>query len=342
MAGTKKRRGFRYLLIIFIALLLLSLYKAFGPNTGTLAQGEFLYVHTGSGYQELKTSLEQGGFVSDMFTFDLLARLAGLPSHVHPGKYRITRGMSSYTIIRMLHAGRQVQVNLVINKLRTKQDFVTLVCTNLEADSATVKQMLHDPTYLSQFGLDTNTAMCAIMPNTYFFKWNTTADKAFRKIAGNYVSFWDDTHKQQAKALGLTPQKAIIVASIVEEETNMTADKPNIASVYLNRLKKGMKLQADPTVKFAIGDFTIRRITGPMLQTNSPYNTYMYEGLPPGPICTPSASTIAAVLEAPQTTYLFFCAKDDFSGYSAFASTFGEQQKNARAYQQALDAKGIH
>jgi UPF0755 protein len=341
-AKKKKPKRLRYLLLIIFVLLLLSLYKTFGPTTGTFTQGEFLYIHTGSDYEKLENALQQGGFISDMFSFDLLAKLAKLPAHVHPGKYRITPGMSNYNIIRMLHAGRQVQVNLIINKLRTKQDFVNLICSNLEADSAAMKQLLQDPTYLSQFGLDTNTAMCAIVPNTYFFKWNTAADRAFRKIVENYTKFWDTARKQQAASQGLSPVKAIIVASIVEEETNMNDDKPKIASVYLNRLKKGMKLQADPTVKFAIGDFSIRRISGAMLQSNSPYNTYKYEGLPPGPICTPSASSIDAVLTAPKTTYLFFCAKEDFSGYSNFASTFTEQMKNARAYQKALDAKGIH
>ncbi len=317
-------------------------YGIFGPNTGTFKNGEFLYVHTGSDYNKLKSALEEGGFISDLFSFDLLAKLGKLPAHIHPGKYKITKGMNNYNIIRMLHAGRQIQVNLVINKLRTKQDFVNLISSNLEADSLAIKQMLHDPVFLAGYGLDSNTAMCAIVPNTYFFKWNTTADKAFKKIADNFTRFWDAERKQQAKKQGLTPIQATIIASIVDEETNMNDDKLNIASVYINRLNKGMKLQADPTVKFVIGDFTIRRVTGAMLQTNSPFNTYMYEGLPPGPICTPSMNTIQAVLEAPKTTYLYFCAKDDFSGYSVFASNFEEQMKNARAYQQALDAKGIH
>jgi UPF0755 protein len=202
--------------------------------------------------------------------------------------------------------------------------------------------MLHDPTYLAQFGLDTNTAMCAIVPDTYDFFWNSTADRAFRKIQKNYVRFWDETRRQEAKAQGLTPVKAMIVASIVDEETNMPGDKPKVASVYLNRLDKGMKLQADPTVRFALGDFTIKRVTGEMLQINSPYNTYINEGLPPGPICTPAPSSIDAVLTAPKTTYLYFCAKEDFTGYSNFASTYDEQVKNAKAYQQALDARGIH
>jgi len=345
MAAAKKKKKSRvglYISVIIIAMLLFGIYKAFGPNTGQFTRGEFLYIHTGADYEKVKAALEEGGFVSDMMTFDFMAKAAGLPQHIHPGKYKVNRFMSNYNLIRLLHSGKQTQVNLVINRLRTKQDLITLISTNLEADSSALKQMLDDPTYLSQFGLDTNTMMCAIVPNTYFFKWNTTADKAFRKIEENYSHYWDDAHKQMARKQGLTPVQSIIIASIVDEETNLNEDKPNIASVYINRLQKGMKLQADPTVKFAMGDFTIKRIAGQMLLNTSRYNTYLYEGLPPGPICTPAVSSIEAVLQAPKTDYLYFCAKEDFSGRSNFAATYDAQLKNARAYQQALDARGIH
>ncbi len=341
-AKKKKSNKLRIIGITLLILFLLAIYKVFAPNTGTFSQGEYLYIHTGSDYDKLKTELKEGGFVSDMISFELLARAAKLPEHMHPGKYKITGGMSNFGMVRMLRSGRQVQVNLIINKLRTKDDFIHLISTNLEADSNALRQMLNDRVLLARYNLDTNTVLCAVVPNTYFFKWNTSADKVFKKIADNYIRFWDDAHKQAAKAHGLTPVKAVILASIVDEESNINADKPNIASVYLNRLEKGMKLQADPTVKYAEGDFTIQRITGPMLQNASPYNTYMYTGLPPGPICTPAISSVEAVLQAPNTTYLYFCAKEDFSGYSNFASTYDEQLKNAHAYQKALDARGIH
>lgn len=338
----KKSSGLLYVMIIIIAIGLFAVYKVFGPNTGSFTQGEYLYVRTGSDYEKLKTTLEQGGFISDMTSFDLLAKQAKLPEHVHAGKYKIRNGMSNYNIVRMLRSGRQTPVKLVINRLRKKQDLVNMLCMNLEADSAALKQLLGDQEYAAQFGLDTNTIMCAIMQDSYEFFWNTTADKAFRKIEKTYSRFWDEAHKQLATAQGLTPVKAIIIASIVDEETNMSDDKPKIASVYINRVNKGMRLQADPTVKFAIGDFTIRRVTGPMLQTVSPYNTYMYAGLPPGPICTPSVNSIESVLHAPKTTYMYFCASPDFSGHSDFATTYEEQIKNAHAYQKALDARNIH
>ena len=344
MAAAKKKRSRTglYIIIIIACILVFGLFKVFGPNTGQFTKGEYLYIHTGANYEQVKAELQEDGFISDMFSFDLLAQRAQLPAHIHAGKYRIGREMSNFNIIRMLRSGRQTPVKLVINKLRTKRDLIVLLSSNLEADSASLQQMMTDKAYLTAFGLDTNTVMCAIMPDTYDFYWNTNADKAFRKIFKNYARYWDAAHRDEAGKQGLSQKQAIIIASIVDEETNLSDDKPKIASVYINRLQKGMKLQADPTVKFALGDFTIRRVAGAMLTNTSPYNTYLYEGLPPGPICTPAISSIEAVLQAPKTNYLYFCAKEDFSGHSAFAATFDEQLKNARAYQKALDARGIH
>lgn len=344
MAAKKKKQSKTglYIGLIIIGLLLLAAYKVFGPNTGSFTQGDYLYIRTGADYESVRTSLEQGGFVSDMTSFDLLAKQAKLPEHVHAGKYRIKSQMSNFNLIRMLRSGRQSPVKLVINRVRTKHDLVYLLSTSLEPDSSVFNQLFSDNQYLSEFGLDTNTMMCGVMQDTYEFYWNTTADKAFRKIHKNYTHFWTDERRQKVQQHGLTPVKAIIVASIVDEETNMNSDKPKIASVYINRVRKGMRLQADPTVKFSVGDFTIRRIAGKMLDNPSPYNTYVYAGLPPGPICTPAVSSIEAVINAPETDYLYFCASPNFDGHSIFAATYEEQIKNAHAYQRALDARGIH
>jgi len=341
MSAAKKKRSNRPLILglVFIAIVALGVWVLFGPNIG---RQRYLYIHTGWGYDQVLATLKDSGYVHDATSFDILAKSAGLPAHIRPGRYQLSRGMSNFAIVRLLRRGTQAPVKLVINKLRTKKDLVALLSANLEADSAELAHMLQDSAYLSQFGLDTNTAMCAIIPDTYEFFWNTPADNVFKKMQKNYARFWSDDRRQKARAHGLTPVKATIVASIVDEETNRADDKLNIASVYLNRLEKGMKLQADPTVKFAIGDFAIRRITGAMLQYQSPYNTYQNEGLPPGPICTPSMASIDAVLNSPKTTYIYFCAKADLRGASVFASTGDEHIKNAHAYQQALNARGIH
>ncbi len=339
-AEKKKKSGFTLIItLIFFAAIALGVFKVFGPNS---SRDRFIYVHTGADYAQVLASLKEGGYLFDALSFDLVAKALQLPEHIHPGKYEVKRGMSNFELVKKLRNGRQVPVKLVINKLRTENDFIALLSTNLEIDSAALRDLMHNPTYLADFDVDTNTALCAVIPDSYEFYWNTTADKAFRKIQKNYSRFWTAQRKEQAKALGYTPNEVMTIASIVDEETNKQDDKPNIASVYLNRLQKGMKLQADPTVKYAIGDFTIRRITGEMLKTASPYNTYQNTGLPPGPICTPSASSIDAVLQAPKTKYIFFCAKDDLSGASVFAATDEEHLKNARLYQKALNERGIH
>lgn len=340
--NASRKQWLRYGLLLLAGIALIGLYLFFAPNTGSFTHGENLYIRTGSDYAAVRQALVSGGFVRDIKTFDLLAKQAGYDRNIHPGKYHLKKGMSNYTMVRLLRSGRQTPVKLVIKKLRRKQDFITLVGKSLEADSNVLKSMLLDTVYLAQFGLDTNTAMCGVMPDTYEFYWNTTADKAFRKIEKNFSQFWTEARKEQARALNLTPQQVIILASIVEEESNKNDEKPTIASVYINRIRKGIKLQADPTARFAYGDFTIKRITATHTSLASPYNTYHITGLPPGPICTPSSASIKAVLAAPDNTYLYFCAKEDMSGYHRFASTYNEHLKNAALYHEALNRRNIH
>lgn len=339
----KKSKGkvFKVMATMFVLFFAIGLYLFFLPNTGAFSQDEFLYIRTGSTYDEVKLALKEQGFVKNINSFDLLAKNAGLKDKILAGKYKIDKGMSNYNIVRLLRSGKQSPVRLVITKLRTKEDFIRLVSKQLEADSNVMKHIFSDANFLSQYGLDTNTAMCAIMPDTYEFYWNSSAEKVFRKIAAKYVAFWTEERKNKASQLALTPQEVISLASIVEEESNKNDERPTIASVYINRLRKGMKLQADPTARFAYGDFMIKRITGVHTSVESPYNTYKVEGLPPGPICTPSEKCITAVLNAPKNNYLYFCAKEDFSGYHNFASTLQEHNANARKYHIALNARGI-
>lgn len=338
----KKNRFALWVLALVLALGIFGVYKVLGPNTGKLTKGEYLYIPTGSDYNALLKQLEEGEYVSDLWSFNIIAKRAGFPNKVKAGKYKIERGMSNFNLIRMLRSGRQVPVKLVINKLRTKQDLITLATTNLEPSADSINALLHDTTLLAEYGLDTNTVMCAIVPDTYEFYWNTSATNLFKKIAKNYKTFWSEERIQKAAAKNLTQQQCIIIASIVEEETNMNDEKGNVASVYINRMKTGMPLQADPTIKFALNDFAIRRVTGVHLQVASPYNTYKSTGLPPGPICTPSKKTVDAVLNSPDTKYIYFCAREDFSGYHNFATNLNDHLVNARKYQQALNARGIH
>lgn len=338
-SNKRRKKILLWALVIFMLIGCFLLFKIFGPNT---LKDDYLYIKTGSNYEQVKNTLNKESFVKDMKSFDILARKANYPNHVKAGRYQIRKGMSNYNIILLLRSGRQTPVKIIINKLRTKQDFINKISKNLEADSMALKRLLNDAVFLAQFNLDTNTALCAIIPDTYEFWWNTSADKAFKKIAKYYTAYWTDERKQKAITLGITPQEAIILASIIEEETNYNSEKDTIASVYLNRLKKGMKLQADPTAKYAYGDFTIKRITATQTNLSSPYNTYYTTGLPPGPICTPSKKSIESVLNAAKTEYLYFCAKEDFSGAHRFAITYEEHQKNAKRFQQALNDRNIH
>jgi len=340
---TRKKNGWgKYLLIDLILVALIAAYFVFGPNTGSFTEGQYLYIRTGSKYDDVLKALKDGNYIRDIKSFDLLAKQAGYPKKVRAGKYHITKGMSNYSIVRMLRGGKQTPVKLVITKLRTKDDFVRLVARNLEADSPTLRHMLSDGSYLGQFGLDSGTAMCAVMPDTYEFYWNTTADNVFRTIEKNYAKYWTSARKEKATQKGLTPSKAVILASIVEEETNNTAEKGNVASVYLNRLEKGMRLQADPTARFAGGNFAIKRVTSAETGIASPYNTYYVSGLPIGPICTPSGTTIEAVLNAPTTPYLYFVAKADGSGTHTFSTNYSDHQKASKTLHEHYNDKGIH
>ena len=341
----KKRKALRWALGLFFILLILAgfaLWGVFGPNTGDFKEDDYLYVRTGSTYADVRSSLKDDGFVKNIESYDVVARRANYPAMVKAGKYKIRRGMSNYNIVRMLRNGKQVPVKLVVNKLRTEQDLVNLISKNLEADSNELKALLNDNNFLDSFGLKDETAMAAIMPDTYEFWWNTRAKKAYSKIAKYYTEYWNEDRKQKADQKSMTPAEVVIMASIVEEETNKHDEKGNIASVYMNRIKNGMPLQADPTVKFAVNNFALRRIAGDMLRHPSPYNTYVHKGLPPGPICTPSKRSIEAVLNAPATDYIYFCAKEDFSGYHRFASNYNEHMRNARLYQRALNERNIH
>ncbi|MCB9064830.1 MAG: endolytic transglycosylase MltG [Chitinophagales bacterium] len=339
----KKRLGLFFLLVlvVFGAIGAYIGYKIWGPNTGNMPNGQYLYIPTGASYQYVLDELEQGEYVYDIQSFDLLAHEANYPDLVKSGRYKIPHGMSNYDLIRLLRSGQQEPVKLVLNKLRTKQDLIKAITSTLEPDSAQIAGLLNSSSYLQKHGVDTNSVMAIIIPDTYEFYWNTSADGVLSRLASYYDKFWNDERKQKAFSKHLTPVQVMILASIVEEETNKNDEKPNVASVYLNRLRYHMKLQADPTVKFAMQDFGLKRILNIHLETDSRYNTYMYEGLPPGPIATPSKSSILAVLNAPETDYIYFCAKEDLSGYHNFASNYTQHMKNARAYQRALNERGI-
>lgn len=333
----KTKKVFLFLLLIILLIGAWCAWNIFGPVIHN-PQKKFLYIKTGSNYQDVKDSLQKNKIITGTFWFDKMASYVDYPQMVKAGKYKITDGMSLYHLIKMLRSGKQTPVNLVITKLRTKEDLAKRIAANFEVDSSTVIHFLSNQDTLRQFDVDTNTVMTDVIPNTYTYTWNTPIEKIFKKLSEESKRFWNPERIQKAERLKLSPKEVYTLASIVEEETNKQDDKGKIASVYINRLRKGMKLAADPTVKFAMKDFGLKRIYHKYLAFVSPYNTYLNTGLPPGPICTPSIKTLDAVLDAPETNYLFFVARSDFSGYSDFASDYNQHQAFAKAYQRALDS----
>jgi UPF0755 protein len=333
----KIRKVILFILFIIVLGAIYFVWNIFGPTIHN-PDNKFLFIPTGSNYQNVKDNLVKNKMVTNTFWFDKIARYADYPDKVKAGKYKIEDGMSVYHLIKMLRTGNQFPVNLVITKLRTKEDLAKKIAANFEVDSLAVISFLNNEDSLKQFEVDTNTVMTDVIPNTYRYTWNTSVKNIFKKLYVEKKKFWNEERKQKAARLQLTPDQVYILASIVEEETNKEDDKGKIASVYINRMKKGMNLAADPTVKFALKDFGLKRIYHKHLAIESPYNTYQNPGLPPGPICTPSIKTIDAVLNSPETDYLFFVARSDFSGYSDFASSFQQHEKYAKAYQKALDS----
>ena len=333
---------------IIVILLLLGgtvlsavLYFLYASNTGSFSGKKYLYVKTGAAYEQVLKSVKDSSLVQDIGSFERMASWLHLSNNLHPGRYEVKEGMSNYQIISMLKKGRQSVVKLVLNKLRTKNDIIRKLSSQLEPDSLAWSQLFTNATFLAKNQIDSNQIQSLILPNTYEFYWNVTPEKVLDRLTDYTNTFWNEERNAKAAKLKLTRTQIITIASIVEEETNKKDEKPTIASVYINRYRIGMNLGADPTVKFAVGDFKLKRILTVHTQIASPYNTYKYVGLPPGPICTPSETSIDAVLHAADTKYLFFCAKEDFSGYHNFASTYAEHLVNAKKYQAALNARGI-
>lgn len=332
----KKAAGLTALILLLVALVLG--WKLFGPATNFQGKYKYFYISsTSPDKQTVLQTLASDSIVSSTSVLGWLAERMHYWTQIKPGKYKIKSGNSVFSIIRLLKNGTQSPVKLVITKLRTKEDFASLTGRKFECDSLSMIMFLNSSDSLKRYNLDSNTVMTAVFPNTYTYFWNTTPEKIFNKLVAEYNGYWTEENRKLALDKKLTPQTAYILASIIEEETNKNDEKGNIASVYLNRIDKGMRLGADPTVKFALRDFGLKRIYNKHLQVESPYNTYRITGLPPGPICTPSIKTLDAVLHAPTTNYLFFVAKSDFSGHHNFAATYPEHMKLAKEYQEALN-----
>lgn len=329
-----------HILFIIVVFILVLAYEGWrymlAPNVILKNNRTYLYIPTGATFEQVCQILATEGYLKNMKTFRWLAHRKDYPLHVKAGRYRLKEGMSNLELINMLRAGHQEPVSLVLRKFRTLPQIAGFLGKSLEPDSTQFIHIFTNEEFLSRYQLTPQTVLSIFIPNTYYVFWNTNVTALIERMHKEFNAFWDSSRLAKAKALNLTPIEVITLASIVEEESNVKEEYPLIAGVYINRLRKGMPLQADPTVRYAINDFKLKRILLKHLSYPSPYNTYIHLGLPPGPICTPSVGAIDGVLNYASHHYLYFCAKPDFSGRHVFAQTLSEHNKNARAYQKAL------
>lgn len=301
----------------------------------------YVYVDRDDTQDSIIVKVEQAGMPRGMKVFRWLMNNIGDAKTIHTGRYLINPGDGNYPVFRRISKGQQSPLNFAINDIRTAGQLAKKIGNQLMIDSAEVAVRLNDSVFCADLGFNKETIVCLFIPNTYELYWNISTADLFKRMKKEYTQFWDEERLNKAKSIGFTPSEVCTIASIVEEETNNEAEKPMVAGLYINRLHKGMKLQADPTVKFAVQDFTIKRVTGAYLRSDSPYNTYKFLGLPPGPIRIPSIKGVDAVLNYTHHNYIYMCAKEDFSGTHNFAATWEEHQVNAKKYQDELNKRKI-
>ena len=303
-------------------------------------KGEQVYIqYNNEGLNQLADSLVAKKIIYEKTSFLLLAKVLKVEEKIKAGRFLVKRKTSVLDIIRMLRNNQQATVKLVLNKVRTKGELAKLIAKAFDRDSAAVMTFLSSNDSLQAFDTDTTQLFTLLIPNTYEYYWSSSMAQILSKLQKAQIYFWSQNNRiQKAATKGMRQNQIYTLASIVEEETNFDSDKSLIASVYQNRLEKQMPLQACPTIKYAMQDFTITRIYEKYLSNASPYNTYRIKGLPPGPICTPAAKTIDLVLDAPETDYIYFVAKADFSGYHHFSNNYAEHDRYAKEYQKKLDA----
>lgn len=302
----------------------------------------WFYISTGSTFTDVVNGLYEQGFIVNRSSFEWVAERKHYPGLVKPGRYRLKANMNNDALVNLLRSGEQEPIKLVFNNLRTIDQLAGRVAKQIEADSTELAELLLNDATARKYGFTPESFMAMFIPNTYEVWWNTSSQDFLDRMAREFKAFWNDERMVKANAIGMTQSEVVTMASIVKAETAEPVDMPKIAGVYVNRIKKGMPLQADPTLIFGIGDFTIRRVLDVHKQLDSPYNTYKFRGLPPGPINFPSVTYVDAVLNYERNNYLYFCAREDFSGYSNFAATYREHKVNAKKWQRALNKRNIY
>lgn len=338
---TSKKNYYLMVIAVCLAGLIGTLVYYFVGSFSQSDKTEYVYIDDNDDMDSLSEKFESFASGRAILTFKVLARHSGYADHLRTGRYAIQPGENTVTVFRHLKNGFQEPVMLTIPESRTMDRLAVSLSKKLMLDSTVVAILLRDPSYCAKQGYDTATIACLFVPNTYEVYWNTSLDNLMARMKKEHDHFWNADRLAKAQAIGLTPNEVCTLASIIDEETANNAEKPMIAGMYLNRLKTGMPLQADPTIKFALQDFALKRIYHNMLTIDSPYNTYQNTGLPPGPIKIASVKGIDAVLNRVDHNYLYMCAKEDFSGTHNFAATYQEHLRNANKYARALNERGI-
>ena len=336
------KRGFVFFMLFFTCMSFYFYQIFFETNVNYEVTSAYFYIRQNDTFQSVVDRIHEERFVDNRLAFAFVGKLLNYDEMVKPGKYRIEKDMTNIDLIRMLRNGSQQTVRVTFNNLRTKQDIAKTLGAKIEADPNEIFERLNDQEYVAKYGFDTFSIVSMFIPNTYEYYWNTNTDQLFDKMKKEYDSFWTTERIAQADKIGLSLTEVSTLASIAEAEQRKRWDeRSKIAGVYMNRLRIGMALQADPTLVFAHQDFTIHRVRKGHKEIDSPYNTYKYGGLPPGPINTPSIKSIDAVLNYESHKYLYFCAIGDGSGLHNFATNFETHMLNARKYQRKLNKANI-
>ncbi|OJW70658.1 MAG: hypothetical protein BGO68_06300 [Candidatus Amoebophilus sp. 36-38] len=324
--------------LLSIVLMLILYFSVLGyriiqkPNILLGKPSKLLFIYPKTSFNTLQKTLYTEGYITDTTTFKWLARLIHYDKRILPGAYRLFPGMSNWQAIQIMRAGIQEPVNIILNKIDTKEELATKITQNLAINATDFQALLNNPDFLQPYGFTTENISTMFIPNTYNVYWTISAQELFKKMYHEHQNFWKKERLKKAQQLNLTPIQVSILASIVEKETNKLDEAPIIAGVYINRLKRGMKLQACPSLLYIVNNPSSKRVLRAYTHIDSPYNTYKYKGLPPGPLTIPSIAIIDAILNYKPHNYLYFVTKDDSSGYHYFAKNFEEHKKNAEKY----------
>ncbi len=326
-------------IIVFVSYFIYLLFIPNFSNKGTDKQ--YIYLRNDATYDDVIKQLKEKSNIRSTYTFEQALKLLKSKNNIKAGCYLVKDGVSNYTLLRALRNGNQTPIQLKINNIRTKEQLAGALSKQLMSDSLQFIQLLNDTVFLSQYNLSPITSVSIFLPNTYQIFWNATPQKVFERMNKEYNMFWNKERIRKASEIPLTQLEVITLASIVDSESNTSYEKPIIAGLYINRLRKNMPLQADPTIVFAVGDFTIKRVLISHTSIDSPYNTYKNTGLPPGPIRIPTLKAVDAVLNYDKNDYVYMCAKETLNGEHNFASSYSQHIDNAKKYQQALNNRGI-